>query len=133
MVIENLKNGFLGAQQKGTPSAPVQPGGKYAIKLSTGTMLTGTSRVRVADFTETLEEDPSLLGATGEFIDLGEQARVAPLQGATGPAGLGNPVVIQSGHVIGKPVTGGGQPVQASSGQARVRPVGPGDPGAARV
>lgn len=128
MVLEQVKDAFLRAQQQGNPSMPLRPQDDYALHLKNGVVLTKTMRLRLSDFAEVLEEDPSVPGTTAELVDVGGQARTTPTAQAQ-PAGLGNPVVIGTGddrgRVLGRPAGGGqGQaaPAQAqpSQGTARV-------------
>jgi hypothetical protein len=135
MVIESLKGSFLQAQQQGSPTLPVRPDGNYGLRMSDGTILHRESRLRMSDFNQTLEDDPNLPATTAELVDLGEQARTEATNPA-GPVGMGNPVVIESGRVVGKPVTGGQPaqpgvaPAERSQGEARLapQPIIPGGP-----
>lgn len=125
IILTSVVQGFLQAQQQGNPTHPIGPNGSYGLQLPDGRVLSGAARLRLADFAETLEEDPSLPGLTCTLVDVGEAARTASVQQQDGPAGVGNPVVIQGGTVIGKPVAGGAPqpqpgPPQAGQGMARV-------------
>lgn len=112
-IIEYFKEAFMRTGQSGQPSQPVQPNLDYALRNGSRTFK-GRERLRYADFTEELPEEPGLPGLSLDFVDVGPQARTAP-QGP--PPTPGMPVVIEGGAVIGRPVAGAAPAQQPQQGR----------------